>query len=188
MADEIVFNAKKLFKQLADIEPKLKKELIKKSKEAAQPALTAVIQGIPSVNPYVSNIRTPNVNGRLAWGAIKPANKVIFSTSNKVSKVSAVTSLFRLWVQSPATVIADTAGKGSGVPTRTTTNPYQVNGRMRTHRVTTQGRSMIRHLQKQGRRGSNFVYPSVEQSLPSVTSKLKLIVDSFAEKITKEIN
>jgi len=188
MADEVVFDVKKLLNQIKSVEPKLKKELIKSAKVAAEPALSAVKSGIPTVNPYISSKRTPNVNGRLAWGAIKPANAVKFSYKTSGSKFSAVTSLFKLWVQSPATVIADTAGKGSGVPVRSTTNPYAYQGRTRTHKVTTQGRSMIRHLQAKGRRGSNFVYPSVEHSLPSVRSKLKLVVDGFAEKMTKEIN
>jgi hypothetical protein len=182
----IVYDAKDLLNQLKTIEPKLKKEMLSEARGIAKKPQDLIKSAIPEVAPLSGMGMDKNPSGRTAWGAGKPANKVDFSTRATGSRRYAVTSLFRLIVASPMTAIADIAGKGSGVPRNQVTKPYAYKGGTRTHKVTNQGEVMINRLRE--RRKSNFVYPAVEDSLPSVEAELKLVVDKFARKINRKTN
>lgn len=182
----IVYDAKDLFNQLKTIEPKLKKEMLAEARKIAKTPQDLIKNAIPDVAPLSGMSIEKNISGRTAWGAVKPADKVDFSTRTTGSKKYATTSLFRLIVASPMTAIADTAGKGSGVPRSLVTKPYAYKGGTRTHKINGQGESMIRVLRT--RRKSNFVYPAVQDSLPSVEAELKLVVDRFARKINRKTN
>ena len=187
MADDIVYNAKEIVKALSEIEPGLKRALVKDSRDAAGEAISAIKSAIPKVNPFESKVRpVTNTRGRLGWGVGKKPDEVKFSFTTKGSRRSAVTALASLKVNSPATVLADTAGKGSGTPRRSVTNSYTWKGQTRSHRVTTQGRSMIRHLRSN--RTNNFVYPGVEKSLPRVQAEIKLILEKYAAKVNRKLN
>jgi hypothetical protein len=182
----IVYDAKDLFNQLKTIEPKLKKEMVSEARKIAKAPQELIKNAIPEVAPLSGMGIDKNPSGRTAWGAVKPANKVDFSTRTTGSKKYAVTSLFRLIVASPMTAIADIAGKGSGVPRNQVTKPYAYKGGTRTHKINGQGENMISVLRT--RRKSNFVYPAVQSSLPSVEAELKLVVEKFARKINRKTN
>jgi hypothetical protein len=182
----IVFDAKPLFNQLKTIEPKLKKEMLANARKIAKKPQEKIQEAIPAVAPLSGMSMTANPTGRLAWGAVRPANEVKFSTKSTGSRTTAVTSLFRLIVASPMTAVAETAGKGSGVPRRLRTNPYPYKGGTRDHKVNGQGESMIEVLRQ--RRKSKFVYPAVEDSLPGIEAELKLLVDGVAKQINRKTN
>lgn len=182
----IVYDAKDLFKQLKTMEPKLKKEMLAEARKISKPSQDLVKSAIPEVAPLSGMGMDKNPTGRTGWGAVKPANKVDFSTRVTASKRYATTSLFRLIVASPMTAIADVAGKGSGIPRNQVTKPYAYKGGTRTHKINGQGESMIKTLR--ARKKSNFVYPAVEDSLPSVEAELKLVVEKFARKINRKTN
>ena len=187
MADDIVYNAKEIVKALNQLEPGLKNAMVKEMRVVAAPAITAIKAAIPKVNPFESKVRpVSNTRGRLGWGVGRKPDEVKFSFKTKASKKFAVTSLASLRVNSPATALADVAGKGSGVPRRTVTDSYSWKGQTRSHRVTTQGKSMIRHLKKNNQ--NNFVYPGVEKSLPRVQAEIKLILEKYAAKVNRKLN
>lgn len=186
MASDVVYNAKELVKALNELEPGMKNAMVREMRKIAQPSIKAIKSAVPAVVPLSGMSQIKNPNSRLAWGADKKPDAVGFSFKTKASKKFAVTSLARLVVQSAATAMADTAGKGSGVPVRTVTRPYAYRGGERTHRVTTQGSTMIRKLR--ARRASNFVYPAVEQSLPMLRQEIKLIIEKYAAKVNRKIN
>lgn len=187
MADNIVYNAKELVAALNKLEPGMKNALVKEIKLAAKPAIEAIKSGIPKVNPFISSVRpVSNTRGRLGWNVKVKADTVKPSFKTKASKKFAVTSLVSLRVTSPATALADVAGKGSGEVRRPVTNSYDYKGGTRTHRTTTQGQKMIRHLRKE--RATNFVYPSVKASLPSVQAEIKLILERYAAKVNRKLN
>jgi len=187
MADDIVYNAKEIVKALNQLEPGLKNAMVKEMKVVAAPAITAIKRAIPKVNPFESKVRpVSNTRGRLGWGVGRKPDEVKFSLKTKASKKFAVTALASLRVNSPATALADVAGKGSGTPRRSVTNSYIWKGQTRTHRVTTQGKSMIRHLRTN--RTNNFVYPGVEKSLPRVQAEIKLILEKYAAKVNRKLN
>ena len=187
MASDIVYNAKEIVKALEALEPGIKKVLVREVKFAAKPTISAIKSAIPSVNPFISSVRpVANTRGRLGWGVKVAANTVKPSFKTKASKKFAVTSLVSIVVSSPATALADVAGKGSGEVRRPVTNAYPYKDGERTHRVTTQGQKMIRHLRS--RRASNFVYPAVEQSLPMVQAEIKLVIERYAAKVNRKLN
>lgn len=186
MAKEIVYDARGLIKDLEAIQPGIKKELKKAAAEEAEPSLSAVRNAIKLDPPLSGMGKDKNLRGRLAWGQRVPANKVTFGISITGRKKTAITPLFKLVVSSPMTAIADVAGKGSGVPRSDRTKEYRYRGGTRTHKVSTQGRSMIYNLRMRNR--SNFVYPAVEKSLPMTERKLKLVLDRYAAKVNRKLN
>jgi hypothetical protein len=183
---DVVYNAKEIVKALNELEPGLKNKMIKEIRLVAAPSITAIKSAIPKVSPFESKVRTPNINGRLAWGKGKKPDDVRISFKTKASKKFAVTSLVTLVVGSPATALADVAGKGSGEVRRAVTKEYYWQGQTRTHKVTTQGQKMIRHLRN--RRKNNFVYPAVEKSLPMVKAEIKSIIERYAAKVNRKLN
>jgi hypothetical protein len=190
MSDEVIYNAKGLINDLKAIEPGLLKKMKAEAKKVSVPTQSLIQSAIPDVAPLsgmnqITKSGGSN-NGRVAWGAGKPAKEVKFSIKTTGSKKFAVTSLFRLIVASPMTAIADTAGKGSGIPRNAITKPYTYKGGTRTHRVNGQGQNMIRVLGQ--RRSNKFVYPAVERSLPSVRAELKLVVEKYALMVNRKIN
>jgi len=187
MASDVVFDVKGLLRDLEALEPGITKQLKKDVRKVASPMQSNIKSAIPSVNPFES-VKRPvsNTQGRLAWGAGKPANTVTISFKTGRSRKTATTALSSLVVSSPATALADVAGKGSGEVRRPVTNSYPYKGGERTHRVTTQGQKMIRHLRS--KRATNFVYPSVEASLPMVQAEIKLILERYASKVNRKLN
>lgn len=187
MSDDIVFNAKQLVKDLNELAPGMKNAMVKEIKLAAAPAISAIKSAIPKVNPFISSVRpVSNTRGRLGWGVKVRPDTVKPSFKTKASKKTPVTSLVSIVVSSPATALADVAGKGSGEVLNPITKSYGYKGGMRTHRTTFQGQKMIRHLRS--KRASNFVYPSVEASLPSVKAEIKLILERYAAKVNRKLS
>jgi hypothetical protein len=186
MAQNVVYDAKGLLADIKAIEPGLRKKMLAEARKLSEKPQSAIRDAIPAVAPLSGMTREKNPSGRLAWGAGKPANKVDFSMRATGSKRYATTSLFRLIVASPLTAIADTAGKGSGIPRNERTKPYPYKGGMRTHKVNGQGEAMIVNLKKRSK--SNFVYPAVEGKLASVEAELKLVVEKYALKVNRKLN
>jgi hypothetical protein len=184
---DVVYDAKELVKALNSLEPGMKNAMVKEMRGKAAPAITAIKDAIPKTNPFISRIRpVANTRGRLGWGVKVKPDTVKPSFSTKASKKTAVTSLVRIVVSSPATALADVAGKGSGAVLNPVTKPYDYKGGTRTHRTTTQGQKMIKHLKK--KKASNFVYPSVEKILPMVKLEIKLVIEKYAAKVNRKIN
>lgn len=196
MSKDVIYDAKGLMNHLKAVEPGLLKKLKAEARSESKETQSLIKDAIPKVAPMSGMSQIPvmssrgylnsSPNGRVAWNAGKPATEVKFSTRTTGSRRYAVTSLFRLIVASPMTAIADTAGKGSGVPRNAVTKPYTHNGKSRTHRVNGQGQNMIRVLAQ--RRASKFVYPAVERSLPNVQAKIKLVVEKYAQMVNRKIN
>ena len=187
MSDDVVFNAKEIVKALNELEPGLKNRMVKEIRVVAEPAITAIKSAIPTVNPFISPIRPiANTRGRLGWGVKVKPDTVKPSFTTKASKKTAVTSLVRIVVSSPATALADVAGKGTGEVRNPMTKSYAYKGGMRSHRTTTQGQKMIRHLRS--KKANNFVYPAVEKSLPMVKAEIKLIIERYAAKVNRKLN
>jgi len=187
MQTDVVYNAKEIVKALKELEPGMKNAMVKEMRQVAAPANTAIKGVIPKVNPFISSVRpVANTRGRLGWGVKVAADTVKPSFKTKASKKFAVTSLVSIVVSSPATALADVAGKGSGAVLNPVTKSYSYKGGSRTHRTTTQGQKMIKHLKS--RRASNFVYPAAEKSLPMVKAEIKLILERYAAKVNRKLN
>jgi len=185
MTENVIYDVKGLIKDLNDLSPAFKKEMLKDYRKIAKKPNEKIKSAIPETAPLPGMRISKNPHGRLAWGAGKPANTTSIRFKTTGSRKYAITSLASIWVMSPMTAIADVAGKGSGVPRDEFTKPYPYRGGVRKHRVTSQGITMIQRLRLE--RKNNFVYPAVEKSLPDVEREIKLVLEQYAAKVNRKL-
>lgn len=199
---DVVFNAKPVIKAINQLEPGLKKAMLKDMKAITKPVISEIKSLIPNTAPFsgISEERTftqmpdrklnNNGTGRLSWTGGKYKNKVI-APDNVISKFSAsrsrkyaVTSLFGIWLRSPGVSMVATAGKGSGRPGYSRTREYSYKGGTRSHRNNGQGAALIRIVKKVGL--FNFFYKGAEQQLPSVEREVKLTYAKYAKIVNRK--
>ena len=185
MTETVVYNIRQLSKDLEALEPGLKRQMVREAKEPAKPLIAAIRRVIPSTAP-LSGMSQTNNSGRLAWGAGRKADNVVAKFRAGRSRSRAITPLVSLWVQSPMTAIADVAGKGNMRKAKPVTNEYAYKDGTRRHRVTSQGQTMVNKLRE--RNQNNFVYPAVEESLPSAEREIKLVIDKYARMVNRKLN
>jgi len=177
----VIYDVKGLLKDLEGLTPGLKKQLVRDAKLVAKPLVAIIKSQIPTTAP----LSGMNHGGRTGWGSGKAANSVTVKFRSSRSRFSAVTPLLAIWVNSPMTAIADIAGKGSMRKAKTITSEYAYKDGKRRHRVTTQGRWMIRGLKE--RNLNNFVYPNVEDRLDDAQAEVKLIIEKYARMVNRKI-
>jgi len=177
----ILYDVKGLLNDLKGLKPGLQREMIKEAKLIAKPIAQTIKSQIPTTAP-LSGMRH---GGRTGWGVGKPANQVQVKFRSSRSRISAVTPLLSIWVTSPMTAIADIAGKGSFRKARTITNEYAYKDYVRRHRVTSQGKWMVRGLKE--RNLNNFIYPNVEDSLDDAQDKVKLVIAKYAAMVNRKL-
>lgn len=195
MAD-VIFDVKALIRDLNDIDPDLRKAMIREAKTEAKPMASKIKSVIPTVAPISGLSKTrvsrsgggfnSNPTGRLAWGEGKPANSVSIRFRSGRSRRTAVTTLVGIWVTSPMTAIADTAGKGSMRKAVTVTREYSYKNGTRRHRVNGQGSSLVKNLKDVGL--NNFVYPAVESQIPDTERQVKLVFERYAAMVNRKLN
>jgi len=182
MADEsVVYDVKGLIRDLEGLQAGLKKELVKEAKLVAKP----IVSNIKSVIPSSAPLSGMNNNGRLGWGSGKAANSVTTKFRSGRSRSRTITPLIAIWVTSPMTAIADIAGKGSFRKAKRLTGEYKYKDGVRRHRVTSQGKWMVRGLKE--RNLNNFIYPNVEDSLDDAQDKVKLVIAKYAAMVNRKL-
>jgi len=181
----VVYNIRQLTKDLNELEPGLKNQMIREAKEPAKPLIAAIRRVIPSTPP-LSGMSQTNNRGRLAWGAGKKADSVVAKFRAGRSRRTAITPLVSIWVNSPMTAIADVAGRGNMRKAKPVTNEYAYKDGTRRHRVTSQGQTMVNKLRERNK--SNFVYPAVEDSLLNAEREIKLVIDKYARMVNRKLN
>lgn len=200
---DVIFDAKPVLKALNELEPGLRKMMIKDMKAITQPAITEIKSVIPATSPMsgMSLNRTStamsdrkfnnNGDGRLSWTGGKYKNKVI-APDNVIprfrsgrSRKSAVTSLFSIWLRSPGVALVATAGKGSGRPKYATTRQYPYKGGMRSHRNNGQGEALIRKVKNTGL--FNFFYKAGEKEIPSMEQEVKLTWNKYSKLVNRRL-
>lgn len=178
MGDVVYTNVRELHRRLDAIDPALKKAMVKDAKLAAKPLQTGIKTAIPTVSPLSGF----NNSGRLGYGVGKPAKSVTVSYRTGRSKISAITSLLSVKVNSPAVALMDYAGRKPRGAVRQVTRPYAYKGTTRQHRVNGQGEAMIDRL-NQVRRASRFAWPAAERALPAIQAQVKGILDRASQRI-----
>lgn len=184
---DVVFDARKVIRELNNLEPGLKREMQREFKTLAKPMVNDVQHEIRSLSPLSGMTQG---NGRLNWDhgkykgkSIQPDN-VITRFRQSRSRRFAVTSLFGVWVRSPMVAITGSAGKGSGVPRKAVTSEYAYKGATRRHRVTSQGQTLISQVKS---RYFNWFYKTAEKSMPHVESEVKLVWEKYSAKVSRRI-
>ena len=200
---DVIFDAKPVLKALNQLEPGLRKEMLREMKDITKPAVNEIKSVIPSTAP-MSGMSVPRVStsvegrnfnnngeGRLSWTGGKYKNKVIapdnviprFSSSR--SRRSAVTSLFGIWLRSPGVSMVATAGKGSGRAKYATTRQYPYKGGVRRHRNNGQGEALIRKVKSSGL--YNFFYKAGDASVPGMEGEVKLVWENYSKKVSRRL-
>jgi hypothetical protein len=199
----VIFDAKPVLKALNELEPDLKKQMLREMKAITKPTINEIRSVIPSTAPMsgMSVTRTStsmegrdfnnNPTGRLSWTGGKYKNKVIapdnviprFSSGR--SRRSAVTSLFGIWLRSPGVAMVATAGKGSGRAKYATTREYPYKGGVRRHRNNGQGEALIRKVKATGL--YNFFYKAGEATVPGMEGEVKLVWEKYSKKVSRRL-
>jgi len=190
---DIVFDAKKTIKMLNEIDPGLKKAMVKEMKSIANKNLVPDIKkAIPATSPFGSDGHSEG-RGRLSWeygtwkkgGArIAPNNVQPSFTTGRARGFRTVNSLFKVWVRNPMVSLAGTAGKGSGSPKYGYTKDYEWNGTRRRHRNNGQGQKLISKVRSSGL--DNFFYKKAQESMPDVERQIKLVWERYSAKVSRK--
>ena len=199
----VVFDAKPVLKALNQLEPDLRKQMLREMKEITKPTVNEIKSVIPSTAP-MSGMSVPRVGtsvegrnfnnngeGRLSWTGGKYKNKVIapdnviprFSSGR--SRKSTVTSLFGIWLRSPGVSMVATAGKGSGRAKYATTRQYPYKGGVRRHRNNGQGEALIRKVKSTGL--YNFFYKAGDASVPGMEGEVKLVWEKYSKIVSRRL-
>jgi hypothetical protein len=199
----VVFDAKPVLKALNELQPDLRKQMLREMKAITKPTINEIRSVIPSTAPMsgMSVARTGtsmddrkfnnNGDGRLSWTGGKYKNRVIapdnviprFSSGR--SRRSAVTSLFGIWLRSPGVSMVATAGKGSGRAKYATTREYPYKGGVRRHRNNGQGEALIRKVKATGL--YNFFYKAGEATVPGMESQVKLVWEKYSKIVSRRL-
>jgi hypothetical protein len=151
-------------RSLKQVDPDFRKTLVKRVKEIGKPVETAIKSELPVIAP----LSGMNNNGRLGWGIGKPVNSTTLSFKATASRYKAVTPLLRVIVNSPATVVADMAGRRSSGSTPS-------------------GRNMIKVMNARARRASRYVYPAGEKAKPGVEDQIKITIEEAARTTLRNL-
>jgi hypothetical protein len=182
--DILVTDVRQLQRKLKEIDPNLRKHLLRDVKGVGKKAESKIKSAIPTISP----LRASNSSGRLAWnsqvnskGQMVAANKTQVQFRTSGSGRSATTSLVAVKVVAPMTIIADIAGRsgramnqgyrGSGY-----TRQFMRNGVMVRMRLNGQGDGMIKKL---GGGASRFVWPALIQDKPQLEAEVRAVLDRY---------
>jgi hypothetical protein len=200
---DVIFDAKPVLKALNQLEPGLRKQMIRDMKAITKPTINEIKSVIPKTSPMsgMSVTRTGtsmddrkynnNGDGRLSWTGGKYKNKVIapdnviprFSSGR--SRRAAVTTLFGIWLRSPGVAMVAKAGKGSGRAGYATTREYPYKGGTRRHRNNGQGAALIRKVKNTGL--FDFFYKAGEKQVPSMEREVKLTYEKYSKLVNRRL-
>jgi hypothetical protein len=201
MSEEVVFNVRKITKALDELEPGLKKQMVRDIKKIARPMANDISSEIKTINPLSGFSSTPsarsgggynsNPSGRMSWenglyknSRISPENTLIRYRQNR-SRRAKITSLVSIWVRNPMAAVVGVAGKGSGTPRRAVTNEYNYKGGKRRHRLNGQGAALIGQVRSRG--WFNYFYKSAESKMPDTEREVKLVWEKYSSKVSRRI-
>lgn len=195
----VLSDYKDILRKLNKLEPGLASALKRNLKEIAEIPRKAVRAEIPSRPPIRGMKRVLSPVGK-TWNTRGQARAVTIQTATKAQRPTLrekPIGIVKLVISSPATIIADMAGRGNfkssidGQKTdwyvypraKGTTENTRPN--LRRHRVNGQGRAMVRAL---GSEPSRFVYPAVEETMPEVTERVGDLMDFVIGEIERDLN
>lgn len=165
-----------LNRALREIEPGLVREMRKEIRQIAKPVEQQIKQNIPTEPPLSGMGRG---NGRLRWlGDVKP-QKTSISNALRASGRSLTAPLVRITLMSPAVSMADMAGRVN--KSRPISREYEYRQRdgsivRRRHRVTTQGKHMIRLLPG---KPSRYGWAALERRIDQVEREIDKVLEKY---------
>jgi hypothetical protein len=194
--DFLVSDIRQLQKRLREIDPELRKQLVREAKGVGKKADGIIKPALRSIQP-LSGMVNPNNQGRMAWNrqqaktgkslrAVRPdTTQVQFRTSTgERARKSGIqtTSLVRVRVLAPLSVIMDMAGRGGGryfnkgYQNSGYTRPFMRDGKQVRMRLNGQGRGMINQLNSSA---SRYVWPAIESRKPILEAEVRSIIQRY---------
>jgi hypothetical protein len=186
---------KRLIDVMKQIDPKMVKELRKDFRRIGRPVVKGIKTSIPTEAP-LSNMVTKV--GRLSWSLTMNQSRDIKSVVIRDRKRAPrskypIVGLVQAVVRAAPVALADMAGRsGAYINSKDETREYDYTGPQkgkpagqlgrRKHKIRNQGRRMIENL---GGRGSRYVYPGAEASLPQARAEMKVSVDNAVNDINQ---
>ena len=175
VADGIsVMDVRELQKRMRNIEPRLRTEFVREIKKIGKPLESKIKTGIGTIEP-LSGMRKDT--GRLGWGVGVAPDKTLIQFRTSAGGKSLTTTLLRIKVFSPATVLVDMAGRSGRYVGQGRRNDNATPSEKRRNANPAKGAAFIRSLnEKNGRSASRRIWPSAEQSLPAVRAEVEVVL------------
>lgn len=183
-----------LLKELSKINDETRKQFRKDFRRIASPVQDKIKQGIRNnrlgTTGNMRGFQKKVIPGRLTWGTGKPATSAIISMP-RITTRKAGMAISKITVGSPATVIADMAGKSNrktASAARTSVYPYSRSAKgERSHKITRIGsRKFIQNLDQQiGGKASRIVYPAANLALPEARDEMSMTLDSMIREVNR---
>jgi hypothetical protein len=184
-----------LLKEISKLNKEIHKDMRKDFRRLAQDVQRGIRDEI-SNKPPLSGMRKARIPGRVTWGNGKPARSAIIRLPRNAK--SNYLPIAQVRVGSPATVIADMAGKSNAATNskaRTAFYDYTIyrDGApikvQRDHAITKLGsRKFIANLDASlGSRASRMVYPGAEKALPEAREEIQSLVTEVVDRVNREL-
>jgi hypothetical protein len=194
--DFLASDLRKLQKVLKEIDPELRRQLVRDAKAVGKEAESIVKPELPTISPL--SMKRPS-QGAYGWNTQERKGKrvapnkteVRFRTATGGNTIGNTTSLVSVRVVAPMTVIADIAGRsgswvGKGDRGSGYSKPYTDKyGNIRRHKLNGQGEAMIAGL---GGRGSRYAWPALEGSKARLESSVRDVVQKYVQIANRRFN
>lgn len=184
---------KRLIDVMKQIKPEMVKQLRKDFRRIGRPVVKGIKSKIPTTAPLSGMVTKV---GRLSWSITMNQSREVKSVVVRDRKRAPrskypIVGLVQAVVRAAPTALADMAGRsGRYVDSKDITREYDYTGPQRgkpagqlgrrKHKIRGQGRAMI---QKLGSRGSRFVYPGAEASLPQAKVEMQAAVNDAVNNV-----
>jgi hypothetical protein len=181
--DFSVQDIRELQKRLKAIEPRLRTELVRDVKRIARPLESDIKANIPSIAPLSGMAKD---RGRLGWGVGVPANKTLIQFRTSGGGKSLTTSLVRVKVSSPATVLADMAGRSGRYVGQGRRNDNASASEKRRNSSPAKGAKFIESLNRAlGSGASRMAWPAAEKSRDAVRVAIEQVLRQAYDRINQ---
>jgi hypothetical protein len=186
---------KRLIDVMKQIDPKLVKSLRKDFRRIGRPVVRGIKAQIPTQAPLSGMVTKV---GRLSWSLTMNQSRDIKSVVVRDRKRAPrskypIVGLVQAVVRAAPVALADMSGRsGAYVNSKDETREYDYTGPQkgkpagqlgrRKHKIRNQGRHMIDRL---GGRGSRYVYPGAEASLPQAKAEMQVAVNNAVNNINQ---
>jgi hypothetical protein len=172
--DISVLDVRELQQRMKAIEPRLRTEFVRNLKDIGKPLESKIKTGIGTIEPLSGMLKD---TGRLGWGVGVPANKTLIQFRTSMGGKSLTTTLLRIKVQSPGTVLVDMAGRSGRYIGKGRRNDNASPTLRRRNANPAKGAAFIRSLnEKNGATASRRIWPSAEDSLPAVRREVDIVL------------
>lgn len=184
VGDFSVLEVREIQKRLKAIEPRLRTELVREVKSIAKPLESDIKAAIPSVAPLSGMAKD---RGRLGWGVGVAPNKTQIQFRTSAGGKSLTTSLVRVKVSSPATVLADMAGRSGRFVGQGRRNDNASASEKRRNASPAKGAKFIESLNAAlGHGASRMAWPAAEKSRDAVRVAIEAALRKAYDRINQK--